>query len=146
MFFSTQAKSDFFDFFPFCEKKKFRAKKNHRYEGLVWVSSKLYTEFVMETETMFCWLQRRANISFVSQKIYKLYAFFCTSHNVTINAVISLWDLQKMHKIVRVPHPCNTVNRTAPVADFNSLLYIYQWLILVEEFDWNRHVTCKRLI
>ena len=34
----------------FCEKKKFRAKRNHHYECLVCVPSKLFSEFVMETQ------------------------------------------------------------------------------------------------
>ena len=38
-------------FFPLGKRKKMGAKK-HRCEGLVWVSSKLFREFVMEVETI----------------------------------------------------------------------------------------------
>ena len=39
-------------FFPLVEKKKWGQNKKHRYKVLVWVPSKLFSEFVMETETI----------------------------------------------------------------------------------------------
>ena len=50
MFFATQVKSNFS---PLLEKIKWGQKK-HRYKVLVWVPSKLFSEFVMETETILC--------------------------------------------------------------------------------------------
>ena len=48
MFFATQVKSDF----SLLWKRRNWAKKTDRYKGLVWVPSKLFSEFVMETETI----------------------------------------------------------------------------------------------
>ena len=66
MFFATQVKSDFF----LLEKKW--GQKKHRCEGLVWVSSKLFSEFVMEVETIL-----RPPTAFVLQrcKVYLIHTW-----------------------------------------------------------------------
>ena len=48
MFFATQVKSNF----SLLWKRKNGGKKNIRDKALVWVPSKLFSEFVMETETI----------------------------------------------------------------------------------------------
>jgi hypothetical protein len=76
MFFATQVKSNF----SLLWKRKNGVKKTIRYKVLVWVPSKLFSEFVMETETI---LRPNTTSSYKDATAYTLETW-----NVLINLTV----------------------------------------------------------